>query len=286
MREAGFEDQIVDDTLREALATTRARIKMICEKDESNGKPSARTANQQAQQILNDTKPLLAVVDLIFPREHPVAEAVHDEVVLAARGHVVSYGNATENWPECRRISEILLGLAVSQSTRTRIQDDIDVIRRNALGSTCFFCGKNPQDTAAVIEVKMHGEVNRIPMWNGSRVTWKHCSVRVPRCRACKAAHARIGNYAGAGAGIGAVGGILLGLLLGAAMKEKDAPCGMAVVSGGVLAAVGAGIAHGIARAKMPANTKPESHKNQYPAVKELQAQGWGFGEKPSGVTS
>ena len=166
---------------------------------------------------------------------------------------------------------------------------------------TCFFCGLHESHDDTVMEVSMHGDVER--QCDGLdfmkyRMTWKHIRVRIPRCRQCKENHTRImwwtvgGGFAGSFVAFG-VGCVIIAALalLGRPFfaSHKDlmsflaSPIALPTIfisSCGLAAYLG----NWIGRTRVPYDIKPASRWVEFRRIRDLKAAGWKMGEKPPGA--
>ena len=118
----------------------------------------------------------------------------------------------------------------------------------------------------------MFGDVRRERIYNGTRVTWKSGSVKIPRCVNCAHQHASTSKYAGL-----FTAAIVLMVILGVVMLCT--PVGWV----GAVVCVGAAVALRLAGRPF---YKPKSVVTmrilQFPIVVERVREGWQLGEKPS----
>lgn len=193
LRESGFATAVVEEALRRALEPVRDRIQTLCKAAEAEGDKDVEHADRVARRLQQQAGPLLEVMDRLLPAGNPMRDGVHDEVALRALGCQIQHGNKTENWKTSKDLLEMTLPMAASESAKGRIQDNLRIVTANLesqqMFGTCFFCKQNKADDAVGIEVKMHGEVVRTPTFQGTRITWKHGSIKVPRCGECRVAH-------------------------------------------------------------------------------------------------
>jgi hypothetical protein len=282
---AGDLPPLADEALRQALEPVRERIKHLSKTAEAEADADPEQGDQPTRRLLEQTRFLLGVVDCLLPLDHPTRIALHDEVALRALGCQIVHGNKTEDWKTAVELIEQILPIAISESARSRIRQNLTTVRNNRDMALCWFCQKNQGDEKCAIEVKMHGDVQRIPIYNGVRVTWRHNTFKVSRCASCSAAHAeqtRIGNI---GCGIAFLWFIAIGSGLGALGNFNEQDMGVALS----LMAVCGGCIWGIIAAKkrqkkIPklVGIKPESDYKDYPIIKEMRAKGWNFGEQPN----
>lgn len=262
---------------------------MLCSEVASEAEANPKAASHLAEQVLDDFLPLIEPLDRLLPQGHPVRQGLHDDMALAARHCVVTYGNATKDWKPCLHLTERILTLPIAPSVRERIEGDVKSLRDNINAAQCFFCKRNSADEAASVVVNVYGDVSETRTLSGTKVNWRQVPVRVPRCPLCKAAHRRASGWPWAGGGIGAVAGLMVGAAVGAAGgaagKSSDSVCCGVLVGVVVLGAIGLAVGSAVGKSQLPAGVAPANRASGYSAVKELEGQGWHVGDKPPGVS-
>lgn len=284
IKESGFENTIIDEALRRAVEPIRERIKTFGKSAEEKATAEPVYGDDATRRLITQTKPLLMVLDTLLPDDHPTRVSMHDEVARRILACQILFANKTENWRVSVELLEVALPIAASASVRARLEENLQIVKRNLefqqMYGTCFFCKKRSGEDNAAAEIKMVGNVNRIPLWNGTRITWQNLTVRVPRCRVCKTAHANATTLSGAIYTIGLLIG--LGGCSVTMAAAKNAEWLGIIVFGGLL--VIAGIIASMLEKKTLEGILPLSAQTQFPAVQDLIGQGWAIGEKPEGV--
>jgi hypothetical protein len=273
---------LAQKALREACEPLRQRIKFICKNAEEQVHKDPTHGDEATRELIAHAKPLLAIFDALLPPGDATRDAAHDEIAACALRCQVAYGNKTENWKVSLELLEMAFPIAVGQALRDRIQENINTVKRNLEYATCWFCKQNPADDKAALEVEMFGDVHLIPTWQGTKITWRHGTVRVPRCAKCKSAHVREEACATVGGLLGFVLGIGASILIAKIVRDRDlrvvgclaAPFGLVGIGNVIGAAIGAAL--------RPKGVKPESAMREFPRVKQLLSQGWNFGKRPS----
>lgn len=273
MEKSGFEQHLVNETLREAISNIRQRIKMICTSAESKANDNPEQGDKIAKQLLNESKPLLSIIDQLLPEDDVARGSIHDELVLKILQCETFFLNKTNNWKVFLDALSDVVELAVSKSARSRIEQNIDVAQKMMQSTMCFFCERGPGDDKSSIEVAMYGEVQRIPIgYNQIRTTWRHGKIKVPRCSECKSNHDMINGWAG---GVGA-----LGFFIGCIGFFINWVAGL--ICAVVCLCVGAGIGYSIGKSKVPYKIKMTSQQNNFYLIKEQLSKGWQFGDRPA----
>jgi len=281
IKDSGFDTAVIENSLLKAVDPIRNRIKTICKAADEEGEENPKKAHQVARKVIDQTKQLLSILDLILPTDNPMREGAHDEVALSVLTNLISYGNETSKWEKPFELVKKALKIAISESARSRIQMNYDTIKVNyeydLEYNTCFFCKENPPEDDATVEVDMHGDIERV--WN--KVHWRYLTVKVPRCDRCKGAHNRITALSWIGALVFGVFGFAQCVSIMDA--DEDMWFG-ALLAFGVITSIGAGIGYLIGKLTSPKETKPKSHYYDFSRIRELLNLGWEFGERPSDV--
>ena len=287
---SGFGEPVADQALRRAVDPIRDRIKALCRGTEADANANHRQAGEVARRFLEQVGPLLGVLDCLLPPGNSTRDAMHDEIAVRALQTQITYANETRDWATSLDILERTRPIPATESVRKRIEENIEIVKGNLEHALCFFCKQQPAQDAAAVEVKMHGNVVRMPIPGGTRVTWQQATVRVPRCSRCKSAHAEVTKRGSVAAGIGAAVGLVVGVigLIGiVSSRTKNAGCcglGFLVAAVAIAASIANAIGQKVGQRRLPAGIKPESAKTDFPPLKELMKQGWHVGQKPAGV--
>ena len=274
IRASGLPTAAVDEALRSAIEPARSAIKTLCETAKREADADPIKADKITERLLEQSAPHLALLALLLPEAHPSRDAEFDQVALAAQSCAIDYGNKTENWALTVSFFNRFAPLAASTAAKERIAKNQKTVQENYQDSLCWFCGTNPADPKCVQEVPMHGDVQRIPIPNGVRTTWRHLKVQVPRCSACQSATTRQNNR-NLGRFFGCVGGLGLWLFCGV----NDYPVlgfslGLALIVGVFV------LAHKHAKKHEQPGVKRRA-TNDYTRIKNLLSEGWKFGDKP-----
>ncbi len=277
IRGSGFGAEAVDEALRIAVEPTRSAIKTICDLAKKDTDADPAKADAVIERLLEQTSGPLALFDLLLPENNPARIAEHDQVALAALSCQIAFGNKTDNWKRSLELLNRLTPLAASTAAKERIAHNQKIVQNNFEDALCWFCGQNPGDDKFVHEVGMHGEIQHIPIPGGTRTTWRHMKVKVPRCQACRSEASKQENI-----GTAVWVGFLPGCGVWVAMSAHDL-----VVPGffvGMSIPVILGI---ITNRHAKKHSRPGLKKRaatDYSVIKKLQSEGWTFGEKPEGV--
>ena len=176
---------------------------------------------------------------------------------------------------------ETCLQIAEGAAAKGRLNENLRIVRSNAesdaLTKQCWFCGETEADTKIPVEVPLHGDVETTPNYltGGTRTTWRHATIKVPRCPACKNADAK--KEVGAVVGfLIVIAGVILGSVTGSKTTEE---AGFVVAGLGLVTAIITGM---WVHSKMPKVQGLKRKKDEYPTVKELRGKGWKDGTAPT----
>jgi hypothetical protein len=128
MKISGFNRDIIEEALRRKAEPTREQIKILCKKAEEGAKENPIKAQRQ---LIEQTSPLLIILDTLLPLGSPTRDGAHDQIALQALSCLVAFTNPTDNWQvPLDQIKEIL-PLATSESVRKKIRDNMEIINNN-----------------------------------------------------------------------------------------------------------------------------------------------------------
>lgn len=275
---SGFEQELIDEALSSAVGSVRDRLQTLCKAADAETDANPAQADEVIERLLERTKPLRDVITTVLPSSNPTRIGALDEVAMKALGCQIVFGNTTEKWTVCERLLAATLPIAVSESARSRIQQSIDTVAKNKEAGTCWFCGTDSADSAHAVEVKMHGNVQHTPTWQGTNITWNYGTIAVPRCAACKEKHAGADDKP---AGLGCLGGLLgigscIGLQHGLDVEGGGPPLFSLIV---IVISIIIGT---VWKLKILRGVKGAGHANKHPAIQAKVKEGWVFGERPA----
>ncbi len=276
-----WDSLLMQKALRGACEPIRQRIKSICKNAEEEVDKEPIYGDKVVTELIAHTKPLLAILDTLLSRGDAMRDAVHDEVALCVLRCQIAYGNETENWKVSLKLLEMALPIAVGQPVRDRIQQNIDIVKTNLEYSICWFCKENSTDDKSALEIKMYGDVIKIPTWNEVRVIWRSGKVKVPRCAQCKSVHEREDRFRKVGGVLGGILGLGSCIAVAADFIAEEMWFLKSLVVFILNFFIGKSIGGAIGIALRPKGVKPESAKMEFPSVKQLLSQGWKLGEEP-----
>ena len=128
-----------EEALRMAVQPVRDRIEILCKAANPDADADPMHADEVARRLLDQAIPLLAALDCMLPSDNSTRIHTHDEVALCTRSCQITFGNKTENWKRSEELLEQALAVAISESARIRIEDELAIVRENAK-SGAFWC--------------------------------------------------------------------------------------------------------------------------------------------------
>lgn len=273
MRESGFPEHVVNQSLQNTLAQLRDSIKTLCASADTD---DPLQALKQAEQLISQTKHPLYVLQAVLPETTPLVETAHDKVALVALANTIQYANHTEDWYTVSDIMTTIAGIALSESARRRIKKNADIFQSNIEYNTCFFCKENPREEDASININMHGNIQRNYYLN--QITWNHTTVNIPRCSQCEKSHNTEeywvgGGFAGGLLGIGACTAIV---------NTRAISDGFGFIAFALPIIIGIILGIVISKKKRRPGSKKYSSYHEYDGIQELKAKGWQYGERPA----
>jgi hypothetical protein len=273
MNNSGFGKDVVAYALKQVANPIRNRIKVICKSISNETYPDKKDELEACRKLLIQTKELLVAIDILLQDDNTIKEGAHDEVALAGISIAISYANATEDWEGVIPIFEELRKIVIGESASNRVETNYNIYKNNIeydnLHKKCFYCKSNKADDTAVVELHMHGDVQK----NYSQITWRYITIKVPRCKECMTQHNKVNYYTW---GIGIMG-VIIGIILWVIINEVNEGGFFAFA---VSTVIGFVIGHLIGSSKCK-TSQLENYK-EFPQVKELLNNGWTWGERPA----
>jgi hypothetical protein len=263
MSSSGFNKAIINEALGLAVIPIRDRIKILCKNAETETKKAKQHGDKIANDLLNQTAPLLSVLDILLDDGHAVRDSAHDEVATQVLNSAIIFSNETKNWKASQALLQRAVQIGVSTSLWQRLETNIEITNMNLSYSICWFCKNSPSEEKAVLEVKMYGNVTVY----GNQIRWRRLSVNVPRCSRCKSIHRRKVKFGWLGAGLG----IVLAIFIGSNIN------GLA----GFLAFIISLTIGLVAGRRRPKGVRAEGYKEEFPNVQKLTSEGWKIGDRP-----
>ncbi|GAA4233538.1 hypothetical protein GCM10022254_36200 [Actinomadura meridiana] len=274
MHSSGFAAALIDDTLREAIAPEASHLRSLSQTALERANATSADGYAEATRLLDRAEPVLSGFTAILPDDHTTLLGLRDEIADSAMRCTVLFINETSEWTRAEGPLLRAESVAASPNVKSRITDNLTIVRDNKVYDTCWFCHGAKPDKLVVHKTKMYGDVQRVY----PRITWKRLTINVPRCTPCASAHRTRGAKVWAyGSGIAlAIFGLALILLLTGSTAQ-----GIVLM---ILDAITSLITLGII-----SNTNglpPAAHRSlkEFPPITEQFQAGWRYGDGPPNV--
>jgi len=135
---SGFDAARVEEALQRAVEPARERARLLSQDARKQAEADPVRGHRSAERLMAEAGPLLQLVDRLLPDEHPSRQLLHDDVATAALSCQVKFGNRTDDWPASAQLLERALEIASGSSARTRIEENLEIVRRNADSNNDF----------------------------------------------------------------------------------------------------------------------------------------------------
>ncbi|MET2984071.1 hypothetical protein [Aureibaculum conchae] len=270
VNESGFGSDVGLRAINKVIEPVRNRIKIICKRFNDVPYTNPQTELNAGKKIIEETKTALKILDILLPDKSPIREGAHDEIGLTALGFIIAYSNKTEDdLEDALKILEDIKSIVLGESAVSRVSQNYDIIKKNydskRIYNTCFFCKTNKPNGKSSIEQPMHGEIEKQLLYNS--ITWRHLTVKVPRCEQCKKEHQKEDTIIT----LGVIASIILGILFASLFSSFWVFVILATI--GIVMSIRLGIKSN--------KTAGRSTFKQFPEIKELLARGWTWGASP-----
>lgn len=260
----------------EALQPITKCIQMLCRMAESEACRNPSAAITVVRRLVEQTEPLLAVLDSELPQCHQVHIEAADEVALSMVNCEGVLSGSAKGRRACRGLCKKALQIAGSETARSRIKTLLEEAERKHEQSTCWFCLKRLPVENAAVEVKLF---RKLWMLSGRgaqseavslnrREACEEMIIRVPRCKTCESFHHWLGGLNSTPAVMSAP--FILITLAGFRMAG-----GPGLLAGVVCGLLMTGMAEALADKFLPYRVRDEASKWSFPTVKQVMANGW-----------
>ena len=126
-----FHPLVAIQAFQVAVAPALEAVKALCGVAEEEAKRAAEQGDRITQNLLADTKRSLDAVAVLFEPGGPAHDGPFDQVALAGMTCMILFANTTEKWEAAVPITEQLLTLAASESSKDHIRTNLEAARRN-----------------------------------------------------------------------------------------------------------------------------------------------------------
>jgi hypothetical protein len=123
MRETGFEEQVIEESLRRALRPLIEQIRTLCEAAEPEAESNPGGADEVMRRLLQQAEALLDALAGLLPADDPLPVQMRDEVGASALNCLVPFGQQRDNWQSALELLDLIRPYAHSSSVRDRMDD-------------------------------------------------------------------------------------------------------------------------------------------------------------------
>jgi hypothetical protein len=134
MKASGLGDDHVRDALFRKLKPLSQELGRLCHSVEQASLTTPEGAVSIVGEFFGDKKKYLQTFNYLLGQGDSMRDEAHDLVSATARRCLVAYANKTEDWEGPVPLFEECLTLASSSSLRSRLEDDLEMLAKNAAG--------------------------------------------------------------------------------------------------------------------------------------------------------
>ncbi len=126
-----FHPAVAAQAFQAAVAPSLEAIKALCGAAEEEAKRGPEHGDRITQNLLAEAKRSLDAVAVLFEPGAPAHNGPFDQVALCGMACMIPFANTTERWEAAVPITEQLLTLAASESSKDHIRTNLEAARRN-----------------------------------------------------------------------------------------------------------------------------------------------------------
>ena len=200
-----------DDAFAGLLRQTEAMVNAALDEAKANPTEGLR----QADTILAQTDEPLRVSRIVLEKGSSIRETIVSTIFGGVRGCLIAYGNKTEDWDECLKLSEKLKDIAETEEQLKQVDEDKRIIQENKnaldIQTHCWFCKQklddcNRDDYSVSLYGNLHTyhrphgvvsskiDYDKIAYDNFGKVFFSTKSINIPCCKQCHK-NAKIGSH-------------------------------------------------------------------------------------------
>jgi hypothetical protein len=146
MKESGFAHADLREAFYRKLKPLQADLERICRTAQENTDRAPDSGLEIVRKLFEDKKKYLQTFNYLLGIGDVLRDSAQDLVAQSGRGCLVAYVNKTENWAIAQPLFEECLTLASSESLRSRLEDDLEMLAGNAVAQKA---ARRAQATAA-----------------------------------------------------------------------------------------------------------------------------------------
>jgi DNA-binding response OmpR family regulator len=134
MNESALGENYVSESLHRSLRPLQEELASLCQSAETDSVQTPGDAAAIIRKLFEDKKKHLQAFNYLLGAGDRMRDSVHDLVAQTGRTCLVAYANATENWQVAQPLFEECLTLSESNSLRSRLEDDLEMLASNVAG--------------------------------------------------------------------------------------------------------------------------------------------------------
>jgi hypothetical protein len=134
MNESAFGENYVGESLHRSLRPLQEELARLCQTAEADSLQTPGNAAEIVRKLFEEKRKHLQAFNYLLGAGDRMRDSVHDLVAQTARTCLVAYANETENWQVAQPLFEECLTLSESNSLRSRLEDDLEMLAGNVAG--------------------------------------------------------------------------------------------------------------------------------------------------------
>jgi hypothetical protein len=132
MAKAGLGEQAVQGAMAEVIKPLRARIHTLVDQAKARWGETPQHGNRIVRDLHAQVKPLLGIADCLLPEIDFARTGLHDLVAQAIIDGETAYSIKTNDWREGCALLGLAEGVAVAETVRAKIAENIQINNKNA----------------------------------------------------------------------------------------------------------------------------------------------------------
>ncbi len=267
---SGLDD--VQSILNVLFEPMENKVKRLIDNYDSKVKQSPEKGLEYSKALLDETDEIRRVAVGMLSEGHKIRTGLLSDIMKACNRYHVAYGNSTKDWQSCLDSLEQLKPFACTPELKETIQSNSETLKKNleykTLHEMCWFCKERKAN--GTYSFPMYGDVKH----ESAKVKYRTIDVQIPICPECKKHQISENSCNTAGC---------LGIIISAGtvafiLHAIFAVPGTTIVGG----IIGGFLGNFLGRAVCIYMHNSFIEKIcQFPRVKELQEQGWDYGDSP-----
>ncbi len=132
LKDAGFDETVVDDAISQALQPSRNRLGAVVESAKNRCTAKPHHANQYVRELHEQAQEPLSVIGSILPADDARTVGAHDSVGQAMLSGQIDYGEKTDDWKECLDLLKLAREVARGAELIERVDRNTRIVADNA----------------------------------------------------------------------------------------------------------------------------------------------------------